>query len=99
MQKKKLGGVVGSLVGTRGNILIPFLYIGSALIASIKSFQSGARCPAHKFGVKGNCWYGLCYKYNGKHYMHCYSSEMVLPVLPRPCGLASLFSRIPRIDG
>ncbi len=27
--------------------IIPFLYISSALIASIKSVQSGARCPAY----------------------------------------------------
>ena len=33
--------------------VIPFLYVSSALIASIKSVQSGARCPAYGVWCKG----------------------------------------------
>ena len=57
----------------RWSIVIPFLYINSALIASIKSVQSGARCPAYGVWCKGNScqnsiWkalYALLFKRNG----------------------------------
>ena len=41
--------------------VVPFLYIDSALIASIKSFQSGARCPAYEDWYEGQRGYGSCH--------------------------------------
>ena len=37
-------------------IVIPFLYIDSALMAIIKFFQSGARCPAYEDWCEERQW-------------------------------------------